>query len=63
MAALPITLDPVVLGDAGLSTRTKVSVRADGVTIGSLLDDVLSRHGLAWEERDGELVIVRLRRN
>jgi hypothetical protein len=59
MAAVSITLDPAVLGDAGLSSRTTVTVRADDVTLGTLLTTVLNEHDLACDERDGQLVVVK----
>jgi hypothetical protein len=56
---VPITLDPKVLGDVGLSTRTKVVVRGGDVTLGKLLARVLKEHQLTCVERDGALVVVK----
>jgi len=53
MAAVPIVLDEV-----GVSPRTRVTVRARNGTLESLLTKTLAAHGLAWEERDGQLVVV-----
>lgn len=58
MSAVPIVLDDATLKAAGVTARTKVSVRAGQETIESLLTKTLSRHKLAWEEHDGEIVIV-----
>ena len=44
MAAVPIKLDPKVLGDVGLSSRTTVTVRGDNTTVGKLLAGVLKEH-------------------
>jgi hypothetical protein len=62
MAAVPIALDAATLEAAGVSPRTKITVRARGETIASLLTKALAKHGLAWEEREGQLVIVRDRK-
>ena len=51
--------DPKVLGDVGLSTRTKVVVKGGDITLRELLDRVLKENKLACEEHDGELVVVR----
>lgn len=59
MSAVPIRLDPKVLGDAGLSTQTKVVVQGGDITLGDLLARVLKKHQLTCVERDGELVVVR----
>jgi hypothetical protein len=59
MSAVPIRLDPKVLGDVGLSTRTKVVVQGGDITLGDLLARVLKEHQLTCVERDGELVVVR----
>jgi hypothetical protein len=59
MSAVPIRLDPKVLGDAGLSTQTKVVVQGGDITLGDLLARVLKEHQLTCVERDGELVVVR----
>jgi hypothetical protein len=59
MSAVPIRLDPKVLGDVGLSTRTKVVVQGGDITLRELLDRVLKENKLACEEHDGELVVVR----
>lgn len=58
-SAVPIRLDPKVLGDVGLSTRTKVVVKGGDITLGDLLARVLKEHQLTCVERDGELVVVR----
>jgi hypothetical protein len=58
MSAVPIVLDDATLKAAGVTARTKVSVRAGQETIESLLTKTLSRHKLAWEEHDGKIVIV-----
>lgn len=62
MSAVPITLDPKVLGDVGLSTRTKVVVRGGDVTLGNLLARVLKEHQLTYVEREGVLVVVKAKR-
>jgi hypothetical protein len=59
MSAVPIRLDPKVLGDAGLSTQTQVVVQGGDITLGDLLARVLKEHQLTCVERDGELVVVR----
>jgi hypothetical protein len=58
MSAVPIVLDDATLKAAGVTARTKVSVRAGQETIESLLTKTLSRHKLAWEEHDGKIIIV-----
>ncbi len=63
MSAVPIRLDPRVLGDVGLSTQTKVVVQSGDITLGKLLARVLKEHQLTCVERDGELVVVRVKRD
>lgn len=62
MAAVPIQLDPKVLGDVGLSSRSTVTVRSENTTVGKLLERVLKEHQLACEVQDGALVVVRAKR-
>jgi hypothetical protein len=58
MAAVPITVDPAMLADAGVSPDAKITLHAHDTTLGKLLGSVLREHNLACEIRDGQLVIV-----
>jgi hypothetical protein len=58
MAAVPISVDPVVLSAADVSLDTKVAVHAHDLTLGKILGGVLREHNLACEVRDGQLVII-----
>jgi hypothetical protein len=62
MAAVPIKLDPKVLGDVGLSSRSTVTVRGDNTTVGKLLAGMLKEYQLTCVERDGVLVVVKAKR-
>ncbi len=62
MAAVPIRLDPKVLGEVGLSTRSTVTVRGESTTVGKLFAGVLKEHQLTCVERDGVLVVVKAKR-
>jgi len=59
MAAVPITLDPAALSMAGLAANEEVSVEARDTTVAELLGDILAKHGLACEEQNGQLVVVK----
>ena len=58
MAAVPISVDPVVLSAADVSLDTKIAVHAHDLTLGKILGGVLREHNLACEVRDGQLVII-----
>lgn len=62
MTAVPIELDPKVLGEVGLSSRSTVTVHGETTTAGKLLARVLKEHQLTCVERDGTLVVVRAKR-
>ncbi|MGE3242071.1 MAG: hypothetical protein AB7G28_26000 [Pirellulales bacterium] len=62
MTAVPIELDPKVLGEVGLSSRSTVTVHGEATTAGKLLARVLKEHQLTCVEREGTLVVVRAKR-
>jgi hypothetical protein len=62
MTAVPIKLNPKVLGDVGMSSRSMVNVRDENTTAGQLLARVLKEHQLTCIERDGALNVVRAKR-
>jgi hypothetical protein len=59
MTAVPIKLDPKVLGDVGMSSRSMVNVRDENTTAGKLLARVLKEHRLTCVPGEGELVVVK----
>jgi hypothetical protein len=57
MAAVPITVDPVVLSAAGVSPDAKVTVHAHDTTVGKLIGSILREHNLTCRVNDGALLV------
>ncbi|MEX2026845.1 MAG: hypothetical protein WEH44_06080 [Pirellulaceae bacterium] len=57
LAAIPITIEPATLRMAGITARSPVTLAGADITLAELLSNILAKHRLSYDDRDGQIVI------